>query len=362
VEKLTKTAQRKNHFLAALAHELRNPLAPIASAAQVLRMKMPHDKDSEWVSDIIERQVVSLKKLVDDLLDIGRISQNQLVLQREKVQLASLLSAAAKEARPAIKKSGHELSLTVPKEPVYLFADSARLIQVFRTLLENSAKIPNSSRRISVVAELEEAGVAVRISDPGAGDPGLGVDLSLVWDLVEMHGGTVEVTSGSSQTGSEFIVHLPIVAQSPVETDVSKSSEPAPSLRILIAEDNPDTAATLAVSLRLDGHSVEIAQDGIEALSIADAFRPQVALLDIGMPGMTGYEVARKIRRMRWGKETLLIAQTGWGRAQDWEKAVESGFNFHLTKPLNYDALTKILDNFRNHLSGMTPDNESSAA
>ena len=381
VEKLRKSDQRKNHFLAALAHELRNPLAPIASAAHVLRMKAPQDKDSEWVSEVIERQVGSLKKLIDDLLDISRISQNQLVIQREKIELGSILAAAAQAARPAIKKYGHEVSVRLPKEPIWVFADRVRLTEAFENLLDNSAESTNPGRCISLVADLEDAGVAVRItSDVGSqggesvGEPfhqvdnavaepqGLGVGLSLVWELVEMHGGSVEVSSRGSGIGREYTVHLPVMAELPVDSDPALS-QPVSSLRVLIAEDNPDAAATLAMSLRLEGHQVEIAHDGTEALNIAETFRPQVALLDIAMPRISGYELAEKIRGRAWGKEALLIAQTGWGRAQDWEKAIVSGFNFHLTKPLNYDALTKILDNFSNHSSATAmPDNKSNAA
>lgn len=371
VEKLRKSDQRKNHFLAALAHELRNPLAPIASAAHVLRMKALQDKDSEWVSEVIERQVASLKKLIDDLLDISRISQKQLVIHREKWELGSILAPAAEAARPAIKKYGHEVCVRLPKEPIHVFADGVRLTEAFENLLDNSAESTNPGRCISLVAELEDAGVAVRITtgvdfpgdDSASAEPqGLGVGLSRVWELVEMHGGSVEVSSRGSGIGREFTVHLPIMSELPVDSDPAPS-QPVPSLRVLIAEDNPDAAATLAVSLRLDGHQVEIAHDGIAALNIAETFRPQVALLDIGMPRISGYELAEKIRGKVWGREALLIAQTGWGRAQDWEKAVVSGFNFHLTKPLNYDALTKILDNFSNHSAVATlPDNKPNAA
>jgi signal transduction histidine kinase len=368
LEKLRNGARRQNHFLDKLAHELRNPLAPIASAARVLRMKAPLDKESQWISEVIERQVGSLKLLVEDLLDISRISQNRLVLQRETVNLGSILTAAAKAARPAIKQNGQEFSLRLPKEPVYVFADPIRLTQVFENLLDNSAKFTNSGGRISLVAEREGDSVAIRITDNGIGIPenemsriaepfyqfdsspttphaGLGVGLSLVWRLVDMHGGSVEVSSEGVGKGSEFIVHLPALAGLPVVTDPAESLQPASNLRILIAEDNRDSAATLAMCLRLDGHIVEIAYDGNQALQIAETFRPHVALLDIEMPGARGYEVARRIRSLNWSKDTFLIAQTGWGRPEDWEKAVSSGFNIHLTKPLDYDALTKILDN-----------------
>jgi CheY-like chemotaxis protein len=259
----------------------------------------------------------------------------------------------------------------LPKQTVCVFADRVRLTEAFKNLLDNSAESTNPGRCISLVADLEDAGVAVRITSGGdlPGDDsafaelqGLGVGLSRVWELVEMHGGSVEVNSRGSGIGREFTVHLPVMAELPVDSDPALSP-PVPSLRVLIAEDNPDAAATLAMSLRFDGHQVEIAHDGTEALNIAETFRPQVALLDIGMPRISGYELAEKIRGRSWGKEALLIAQTGWGRAQDWEKAVVSGFNFHLTKPLNYDALTKILDNFSNHSPATAlPDNKSNAA
>jgi signal transduction histidine kinase/ActR/RegA family two-component response regulator len=368
LEKLRKGAQRKNLFLARLAHELRDPLAPIASAATVLRRKVPSEKELQWFSEVIERQVFSLKKLVDDLLDISRISQNTLVLQREKVDLVSILGAAAREAGPAIKQSGHEFSVELPKEPVLVFGDSIRLTQVFENLLDTSAKFINSGGRISLSAELdgagvairiadESAGVAIRIADESAGIPqgelpqfseqgGQGVGLSLVWQLVEMHGGSIEVRSGRLGLGSEFMVHLPILGELPVDAGPARSAPGISPLRILIAEDNPDSATALAMSLRLEGHIVEIAHDGIQALEIAETFRPQVALLDIAMPKASGYEVAEQIRSRDWSKDTLLIAQTGWARPEDWEKAVSSGFNIHLTKPLDYAALAKVLDNF----------------
>jgi signal transduction histidine kinase len=374
LEKLRNSARRKNHFLDKLAHELRNPLAPIASAAMVLRKKAPLDKDFQWISEVIERQVVSLKKLVDDLLDISRISQNRLVLQRERVDLASILNAAAKTARPAIKQHGHQFSLKLPKKPVYVFADPIRLTQVFENLLDNSAKFTNPGGRISLVAELEGDSVAIRLTDNGISidvpedemsliaepfyqsdssstkpQSSLGVGLSLVWQLVDMHEGSVEVSSGGAGKGREFIVHLPALVELPLVTGPAESLRPASNLRILIAEDNRDSAATLAMSLRLHGHIVEIAYDGNQALEIAETFRPHVALLDIEMPGVRGYEVARRIRSLDWSKGTFLIAQTGWGRPEDWEKAVVAGFNSHLTKPLDYDALTKILDSYINH-------------
>jgi signal transduction histidine kinase len=386
LEKLRNGARRKNHFLDKLAHELRNPLAPIASAARVLRKKAPLDKDFQWISEVIERQVASLKRLVEDLLDISRISQNRLVLQRERVDLVSILTAAAKTARPAIKQNGHEFSLKLPKQPVYVFADPIRLTQAFGNLLDNSAKFTNSGGRISLVAEPEGDSVAIRITDNGIGIPedemsriaepfyqfdgsvttpqgGLGVGLSLVWQLVDMHGGSVEVSSGGAGKGSEFIVHLPVLVELPLVTGPAESLRPASNLRILIAEDNRDSAATLAMSLRLHGHIVEIAYDGNQALEIAETFRPHVALLDIEMPGVRGYEVARRIRSLDWSKDTFLIAQTGWGRPEDWEKAVVAGFNSHLTKPLDYDALAKILDNFINHFPErlVTPANSSRA-
>lgn len=348
LEKLRKVDKRKDLFLARLAHELRNPLAPIASAATLLRMKTPVEKDILWISEVIERQVVSLKKLVDDVLDISRISQNTLVLQREKVDMVSILTATAEEARPTIVQSGHKFSLTLPREPVYVFGDSIRLIQVFENLLDHSAIATHSGGNVSLVAESDGDGVAIRIADDGGGIPqdDMGIGLSLVWQLVEMHGGTIEVRSAGPGLGSEFIVNLPVLREASVDTEPAESVHPTSSLRILIAEDNPDSAAALAMSLRLEGHIVEIAHDGIQALEIAETFRPQVALLDITMPMASGYEVARKIRQMDWSKDTLLIAQTGWGRPEDWEKAMSSGFNIHLTKPLDYATLAKVLDSF----------------
>lgn len=372
--RLQEADRRKDQFLATLAHELRNPLAPIASAARVLRLMATEDGDFQGALQVIDRQVAHLAHLVDDLMDVSRISRNKLELRKERVELRAILNAAVESSCSLIKKHGHEFTITMPDDPVYLDADLIRLSQVFTNLLNNSAKFTGRNGHISLVAHVDRDHVVVSVQDTGIGlSPeqmplifdlfyqldtaleesygGLGVGLSLVRQLVDMHEGRVEAYSQGLGKGSEFVVRLPILAESSGQVQPAtpaadtKAAEPS-GLRILIADDNEDSANVLALLLQLEGYVLAVAYNGVEALEVAERFQPDVVILDIGMPKLNGYEVARKIRERLWGRSILLIAQSGWGKEEDVRRSMESGFNVHLTKPPDFDALRKLLADF----------------
>jgi PAS domain S-box-containing protein len=374
-ENLKEADRRKDEFLAILAHELRNPLNPIRSAANVLRMQESTNTELAWSRDVIDRQVNHLTRLVDDLLDVSRITSGKLDLRRERVALADVVQSAIEASKPLLEESGHELEISIPDEPLYLNADLVRLSQAIINLLNNSAKFTNANGRIRLVAEGGPEAVTLRVIDNGTGIPkeklpylfdmfyqvrddlenpssGLGIGLTLVRHLVEMHGGTVEAKSDGINRGSEFILHLPILAASPdapagTKRIAADSGSPVPriekSRRILVVDDNRDSAESLAVLLQLSGHEVCAVYDGLQAVNLGGTFLPEVVILDLGMPKMSGYEAARAIRGQAWGAGILLIALTGWGQENDRKRTQEAGFDAHLTKPLNYDALKAIL-------------------
>jgi signal transduction histidine kinase len=367
-ERLEEADRRKDRFLATLAHELRNPLAPIASATKIIGMKATADPNVQWARQAIERQLAHLTRLVDDLLDVNRISQNKLELRKEKTDLNAIVNAASESSRPLIEQFGHKLTVNLPENPVYLQADVVRLSQVFTNLLNNSAKFTNRGGRIELTAEVVANDVVLRVKDNGIGiapehiphiselfyqndsslekaQGGLGVGLTLVWQLVEMHGGSVEARSDGIGRGSEFIVRLPRWMDAPAgEREIPIHDNASPSgMRVLIADDNQDSADGLVLMLQLEGFIAEGAYDGEEALKKAEEFRPDAVLLDIGMPKLNGYEVAAQIRQQPWGKNLLLVAQTGWGQEEDMRRSQEAGFNFHLTKPLDFDKLKSVL-------------------
>ncbi|MBM4439643.1 MAG: response regulator [Candidatus Rokubacteria bacterium] len=370
LNELKEADRRKDEFLATLAHELRNPLAPLRNAAQLLRVKEPADSELRWGRDVIERQVAYLTRLIDDLLDISRITRNKLELRTQRVDLAEIIHGAIESSRPLIEQRGHALTAALPSHPVSLDGDLVRLAQVFLNLLNNAAKYTEPGGRISLTAELEGAEVVVRVKDTGIGIPGdvlpsvfelffqvdrslersqggLGVGLSLVRRLVELHGGRVEARSDGIGAGSEFTVRLPVLADTPIATQ-SREAEgdgrttPA-ARRILVVDDNRDSADSLAMLLRLTGEDVTTAYDGVEALEAAAHWRPDVVVLDIGMPKLNGYDACRGIRAERWGKGMVLIALTGWGQDQDRRRTEEAGFDAHLVKPVDPDALLALL-------------------
>jgi signal transduction histidine kinase len=369
VRQLREADRRKDEFLATLAHELRNPLAPIRTAVQVLRAKGPAEPDLMWGRDVIDRQVQQMARLLDDLLDISRVTRGRLELRKQRVTLAEVVASAVETSRPPVEAGGHELTVTLPAEPVYLEADPIRLAQVFLNLLNNAAKYTEKGGRIRLTAQREGQEVVVSVTDTGIGiapqhlphlfdmfsqvtsalersQGGLGIGLSLVKGLVEMHGGSITARSDGPGKGSEFIVRLP-VAISPQVPDQRPAVEPEKlcpaGCRIVVADDNRDAAKSLAMLLRIMGHEVHTAGDGEEALALAAKFRPDVALLDIGMPKRDGYETARSIRQEPWGGAMTLIALTGWGQEEDRRQALEAGFDAHMVKPVDPDMLEKLL-------------------
>jgi PAS domain S-box-containing protein len=369
-EALREADRRKDEFLATLAHELRNPLAPIRNAIRILQLQGPPAPELQWARDVIERQMQQMTRLIDDLLDVSRITRNRLELRKELVELASVLHGAVETSRPLLDGSSHELSLSQPPEPVYIEADPTRLTQVFSNLLNNAAKYSEPKGRISLTAEYQGRDVVVSVRDHGIGIPpemlprvfdaftqldrslersrgGLGIGLTLVKQLVEMHGGSVEAHSDGVGRGSEFVVRLPTPTSQPVPGSPATPDDAllkAPGRhRILIEDDTSDVAESMGVLLSMLGYETRTACDGLAGLAAAAEFRPDAALLDIGMPRMNGYDLARRIREQPWGKEMVLIAVTGWGQEEDKQRSREAGFDHHLVKPLDPTALAKLL-------------------
>jgi PAS domain S-box-containing protein len=363
-EALREADRRKDVFIATLAHELRNPLAPIRSASQVARAPQATDAQRRWSYDVIDRQVSRMGLLLDDLLDVSRITRGTLQLRRAQVELATIVDAAVETARPLIDDGRHQLDLHLPSQPTWLHADALRLAQVLSNLLTNSAKYSDPGSTIRLAAGMQDGEFVVSVSDNGIGiepemiprmfemfaqsthaiersDGGLGIGLALVRGLVILHGGTVEVESAGLEQGSTFTIRLPgnmIVAPPEAQSGARAMGKALPR-RVLVVDDNRDAAESLVLLLGLDGHDSRCVHDGLEALAVADDYRPDVVILDIGMPGLNGYETARQLRRQDWGRHIRLIALTGWGRADDKRRADEAGFDYHLVKPVDPNAL-----------------------
>jgi PAS domain S-box-containing protein len=365
---LSDADRRKNEFLAMLAHELRNPLAPISNAARALRMGGDDRETVRSASEMLERQVGQMARLVDDLLDLSRITRGKIELRKQRVELAPVVNQAVEAARALYKSMDHELTVTLPSEPIHLDADATRLAQVVGNLLTNACKFTDRGGRVRLTVEHEREQAVVRVRDNGIGiaaehlpqlfemfaqvdtslersRDGLGIGLTLVKNLVEMHGGTVEVHSDGPGQGSEFTVRLPTLADAgrPPSAPVEIETLAAAVLRILIVDDNEDGAESLAMLLDASGHETEQAYDGPAALELAQRIRPDVVLLDIGLPGLNGYEVCRRIRSETWGKGMVIVALTGWGQEEDRHRSREAGFDTHMVKPVDYDALMKLL-------------------
>ncbi len=367
--KLSDSHRRTNEFLAILAHELRNPLAPIRNALQVLRMKDNNGQSIESASAMMERQVDQMVRLVDDLLDVSRISRGKIELRRERVELASVVHHAVEAARSFTESTGHELTVTLPPNPVYLNADPTRLAQVMGNLLHNAFKFTAEGGHVRLTAQREGELAVIRVRDTGIGIgadelprifdmfmqadtslersvSGLGIGLTLVKYLVNLHDGSVDVHSAGVGQGSEFVVSLPIMVETPsLPTPEPTLSESLPkkARRILVVDDNRDSATSLATLLKLAGHQTHTAYDGIEAVDAAAAFKPDVVLLDIGLPKLNGYEAARKIRQQPNGTDLVLVALTGWGQEKDRQKSRDAGFNTHMVKPVDLNALMQLL-------------------
>lgn len=375
---LLEADRRKDEFLAVLAHELRNPLAPIRNAVNYLRLKAAPDPALQNARDIIDRQVKHLVRLVDDLLDVSRISSGKISLQKERVSLALIVTNAIESSRPAIESENHHLTVTLPAEPVYLDADLTRLAQVLQNLLINAAKYTPRGGKIGLHAEVDGQSIAIRVVDTGIGIPremlsrvfdlfaqvdrsiersagGLGIGLTLVQRLVELHGGTVEANSDGPGTGSEFTVRLPAWSESGEVSPVSSSSESKSvgSLRIVVVDDNKDAADTLAELLRASGHDVNTAYDGIAAIGAVDSYRPDVVLLDIGLPRLNGFDVAQKIRAHDPQNRIVLVAVTGWGQDEDRRRSREAGFDHHLVKPVDPASLELIFASVAARIPGV---------
>ena len=340
--------QQKDEFLATLAHELRNPLAPIRNAVAILGRKGPQDPEVAWSQAVIERQIDQLSRLIDDLLDIERISRGRFLLKKEQVPLEFVIDMALEASRPYINAAGHHLSVLLPSERVVLDADATRLSHVFTILLKNAARHMQSRGSIGLTATVESGAVLVSIEDSGVGidaaqEPGVG--LTLVRGITQLHQGALDLRPASSGQGTEVVVRLPLsrgqlsAAQKPSSYAAPRDAAP---LRVLVADDNRDAADSLQRILALYGHDVRVAYDGSAALELGARFRPRVAILDIGMPGTNGYDVARALRT-RNGAQVTLVALTGWGQEADRRRASEAGFDHHLTKPVDPQALNELL-------------------
>jgi PAS domain S-box-containing protein len=361
--------RRKDEFIALLAHELRNPLAPIRNALEVMRLASGNPAALAEARGVMDRQLSHMVRLIDDLLDVSRITRNKMELRRSRVALSEVVASAVETARPQIDEAGHELTLSLPAVPVHLDADLTRLAQLFSNLLTNSARYTPPGGRVWLSAERKGGHVQVSVRDTGIGIPaealgnifdmfaqvdrpleratgGLGIGLALVKGLVEMHGGTVTAASEGEGKGSTFTVTLPVLADLPDTAGKDAAPEPAdrgPSRRILVVDDNRDGADSLAMMLTLMGHEVETANDGIEAVEGAARLRPDLILMDVGMPRLNGLDATRRIREQPWGRAITIIALTGWGQAGDKEDSRAAGCNGHLVKPVHLPDLERLL-------------------
>jgi PAS domain S-box-containing protein len=368
---LRETDRRKDEFLAVLAHELRNPLAPLRNGLQIMRTLEGDASAADRTHQMMERQLRQMVRLIDDLLDLSRVTEGKLELRKERVDLASIIDSAVDVSGPVIEEAGQELSVVLPTEPVVLEADAVRLTQVFSNLLHNSAKHAGRGARITLSAIRDGDEVVVTVKDTGIGIPadmldklfepftqlpeasdggrgGLGIGLTLVKQLVAMHGGTVQARSEGMGRGSEFIVRLPAPAALTIEQPTA-ASEPAANAaakaacRVLVADDNEDAANSLHALLRMIGYDARAVYDGEQAVNVAEMFRPHVILLDIGMPKLSGLEAARAIRARPWGRKVALIALTGYGQNADRQRSIEAGIDHHIVKPVDPAALERLL-------------------
>jgi PAS domain S-box-containing protein len=376
VAQLQQADRRKDEFLALLAHELRGPLAPLRSTLEIIKRTGDTGNGVDETVDTMDRQLGQLVRLVDDLLDVSRITHNKLALSKERVDLARIIGHAVEASLPLAESLGHQLKVTLPSGPIYLEADPARLAQVFGNLLNNACKYTPPGGRISVTAEQAGSEVLVKVNDTGVGIPsdrltsvfemftqieqsgegslgGLGLGLTLVKRLVEMHDGSVSAHSEGPGRGSEFVVRLPVMsAPLPGNGVVPESVPAAKPRRILVVDDNTDAAASLAMLLKISGNEAHTANEGLEAIEVAEAFRPDVVLLDIGMPNLDGLEVCRRIRAQPWGRDMLMIALTGWGQEEDRRKSKDVGFDHHLVKPVDFPTLVRLLAESGNEAVG----------
>ena len=365
-QRLHYEAQLKDEFLATLAHELRNPLAPLRNVAEILRLE-ELSGTARQATGVMERQISQLVRLIDDLMDVSRITRGQLTLRRERVDLRAIIASAVETAQPQMTSANVSLTVDLPQQPLTLDADATRISQVFLNLLTNAAKFTPHGGQIAITAKTNVDRVSVIVRDTGIGiDPedqervfgmfvqlnrdmrrsqtGLGIGLTLVKQMTELHGGNVAVWSAGLGKGTEFTVTLPLAEHYAVPRAAPETSEsPRARWKILVADDSQDGADSLAFLLRAAGHDVHVAYEGRTAIRLAGELRPDVVLLDIGMPEVSGYDVARAIRREAWGRPMRLIALTGWGQAEHRRRSIEVGFDDHLVKPVELDLLENVL-------------------
>jgi CheY-like chemotaxis protein len=359
--------QRKDEFLATLGHELRNPLAPILTSMHLLKLSTFTDPRSLRACTVMERQVNHLVRLVDDLLEVSRITRGVVEVHTEPLNLTAVLRTAVETSRPLLEAARQSLSVDIPDAIIPISGDPVRLTQVFANLLNNASKYTDANGLIWLSASTENGWAVVSVRDNGIGIPsshltsvfdmfiqvdrthrraqgGLGIGLTLVRSLVQLHGGTVEARSGGSETGSEFIVRLPVVADRPQPRSEVARWQRLPPRRILIVDDNREAAESLGVLLEELGATISLAFGGREALQVIEPFEPDVILVDLGMPEMDGYEVCRRIRAAPGHRQTLIVALTGWGQDEDRERSKHAGFDHHLVKPLNIEMLRALLE------------------
>ncbi|HKV12707.1 MAG TPA: PAS domain-containing protein [Thermoanaerobaculia bacterium] len=371
-EALKEADRRKDEFLATLAHELRNPLAPLRNGLQIMRLAAHDPATVERTRTMMERQLGHMVRLIDDLLDLSRISRGKIELRKERVELAEVVWQAVETSRPAIEEAGLELTVHLAPDPIFVDADLTRMTQVFANLLNNAAKFTERGGHVWLTVERRGDQGVVSVKDDGVGIPahqiarvfdmftqvdqslerargGLGIGLSLVRGLVEMHGGTVEAKSEGRGRGSELVVRLPVavpLTEEPLSVG-SETAAPGNRRRVLVVDDNRDAALSLAMMLELMGHETRTAHDGLEAFDVAAAFRPNLILLDIGMPKMNGCDTARLLRQQPWGQSLMLVALTGWGQEEDRRTSMEAGFDSHLVKPIEPATLETLLARLR---------------
>ena len=373
-ESLSDADRKKDEFLAMLAHELRNPLAPITSALDVMRRVDKVDRQIAWARDLIHSQVRLMMRLVDDLLDVSRLTRGKVALQRRPVVLSTLVDQAVESVRPAIDNRLHRLTVELPAEPVYVYGDPVRLVQVLTNLLTNATKYTLEAGSINVEAHREASDVILRVRDTGIGiapemlphvfdifaqadnsasrkEGGLGIGLTIVRNLVHLHGGSVQASSAGIGQGSEFSIRLPVAAEPVHTTQPSDVAEDAPdavsrprSYRILIIDDNPAVLEAIAILLEMGGHNVRRALDGPTGLALAREFQPQLVLCDIGLPGMDGYAIIRALREQAGEAMPMVAALTGYGQAEDIRRTRAAGFALHLVKPIEADQLDALVE------------------
>jgi signal transduction histidine kinase len=372
-EELEEAGRRKDQFLAVLAHELRNPLAAIRMAAQSIGVREPGVDERERWANVIERQVGHLSRLIDDLVDVSRITRGTIELQRQAVDIGGIVAEAIEASRPVIDERQHSLTVHLPEGHLAVFGDAPRLVQVIANLLHNASKFTPKGGRITIEVERDGSDLTLCVTDNGIGiDPdlvpkifemfsqvgrpldrpsaGLGIGLALVRTLVELHGGSVSAESQGRGTGTSVSVRLPALDAAPSADAAARMPTELPALapsRILVVDDNADAADALAFMLRAAGHQVNTANDGLEALNISPAFRPEIVLLDLGMPNLNGYATAHRMRAQPWGQDIVLVALTGWGQPKDRDRTSRAGFNAHLVKPVGVEELFGTLAQLR---------------